>query len=186
MSVTKCIGDQKQGMKSISYRCKVCWLLPPSEIPGCLRGPKCARCCFCLSEALGPSDFREQISLAFSYLELEQRDCPIPQWGEWRAHFWWGGHHPFSSPHSLASVQLLLIYTPDYHSRLQPSVPYNHFRVGHPYNSSSWPDTVAGLLTSQEGFFIEHHLNQFYLFLTTCFNLPPPSLHCLTKAKCQA
>lgn len=55
----------------------------------------------------------------------------------------------------------------------------------HPYNSSSWPDTVSGLQASQEGFFIEHLLNWFYLFLTTCFILLPPSFHSLTKVKCQ-
>ena len=95
-------------------------------------------------------------------------------------------HPPFSSSPPLDSVQLVLIYTPDYHSRLHPSVPCNHFRLRCPHNSSSWPDTVAMLLASQEGFFIEHHLNWFYLFLTTCCILPPPSFYSLTKAKCLA
>lgn len=121
-------------------------------------------------------------------LSRDRDTVPYPPEGDGEPPFDGSGsnHHPFSSPPPLASVQLLLIYTPDRYSRLQPSVPYNHFHVGHPYNNSSWPDTVAGLMASQEGFFIEHQLNRFYLFLTTCFNLPPLSFNSLTKAKCRA
>ena len=62
-------------------------------------GPKYARPCFCLSEALDLSDFREQISLTFSYFKLGQEHCPIPTERDGGPPFDGSGsnHHPFSS-----------------------------------------------------------------------------------------
>lgn len=129
--------------------------------------------------------FQRADYFGFLLPDLGQGGCPIVHWGHLKASFAVSGcnYHPFpSSAHSQDSMQILLIYTPYF----QPSVPKNHFHLGHPYNSLSWTDSGVRLLTLQEGFFIGYHSNQFYLFLTTCFILPPPSIHSLTKAKCQA
>lgn len=127
--------------------------------------------------------FQRADYFGFLLPELGQGGCPIVHWEHLKASL---AGSSFFLTNPLTSMQIFLICVPEYHRGLQTSVPYNQFHLGHPYSSLSWTDAGVMLLTPQGGLFIEYHFNQFYLFLTMCFILPPPSIHSLTKAKCQA